>query len=163
MKTTKRIGPTTELNPIMRGFLQLRGKYVWIFKVTELSLFFYLIYYLTSFTGTIPFYTLLVYIILYGILVANNSRVYYKVTGEQSLVINYAFIGITIFITLFIYLNYLLYSSLTLSYNTITKCYSSYNDLYWTCNQQNATGGVALPTELENILNSLNLTISKPW
>jgi hypothetical protein len=163
IKTAKRIGPTAELNPIMRSFLRLRGKYVWIFKIVELGFFSYLIYYLTSFTGIIPFYTLLIYIILYGILVANNGRVYYNVTGEESLAISYIFVGIIIFITLFIYLNYLLYSNLTLSYNTLMQCKSSFNDLYWTCQQQNATGGVTLPTELENILKSLNLTISKPW
>lgn len=163
LKTAKRIGPAAELNPVLRSFLRLKGKYVWIFKMAELSLFFYLIYYLTSFTGTLPFYTLLVYIVLYGVLVANNSRVYYNVTGEQSLALNYVFITIVVFVTLFIYLNYLLYSNLTLSYNTLTKCYSSFNDLYWSCKQQNATESTALSTELGNILSTLNLTITKPW
>jgi hypothetical protein len=163
IKTAKKIGPTAELNPIIRGFLRLRGNYVWVFKIVELGIFFYLIYYLTSFTGTVPFYVLLGYIIFYGILVTNNNRVYYNVTGKQTMITNYIFIGIVIFITLFIYLNYLLYSNLTVSYNILMECHSSFSNLYWTCQKQNATGDVTLPSDLESILKSLNLTISKPW
>jgi len=162
LKTTKKIGSSAEFNPILRSFLKLRGRYVWIFKIVEIGIFFYLIYYLTSLAQTAQFYILLFYIIFYSILVSNNTRVYYNVTGKQSLVTNVLFVLIVVFTTLFIYLNYFLYSNITVSYSALLQCKSTFNSLYWNCQQQNATGGVSLPSELENILKSLNLTIQRP-
>lgn len=162
LKTAKRIGVEVELNPLMRLFLRFRGRYIWILKLGELILFFYLIYYLTSFDNLIPFYTLLGYVVLYGLLVANNSKIYYEVTGEQSPVILYLFVGVTIFIALFIYLNYVLYSDLTNSYNILISCKSSFNTLYQVCQQNNTAVKPILPPDLENVLKSLNFTIN-PW
>jgi len=162
-KTAKRVGSSVELNPIMKSLLKFRGKYLVVFKAVELGLFFYLLYYLTSFSGTVPFYTLLGYILFYGFLVANNNKVCYDVTGEQSSSINYIFVALIFFVTVFIYLNNLLYSNLTTSYYAISGCKSSFNDLYWSCQKQNATGSAQLPGDLGNILSTLNLTIMKPW
>jgi len=162
LKTTKKAGYRVEINPIMQIFFRVRRQYVWIFKLVELSIFFYLIYFLTSIAETTQFYMLLVYIIIYAILVANNSRVYYKITGKESLAINYILILVVIFTALFIYLNFFLYSNIKTSYNVLGQCKESFNNLYWSCQQKNATGGAKLPSDLEEVLKSLNLTISRP-
>lgn len=162
LKTSKRAGYSIEINPIINLLLRARSRYVWIFKFVELAVFFYLVYFLTIISETAQFYILLFYIVLYGFLVVNNSKVYFEVFRKQSLVMSIALMLVVIFIALFIYLNFLLYSNLTTSYDVLTKCKSSFNDLYWSC-QQNITSPVSLPSELENILKSLNLTIARPF
>lgn len=161
IKTVKKKGTKVELNPLMR--LLLHGKAIWIFKVVELGLFLYLLYFVTQIsTGVVPFYILLGYILLFTIIVANNSRVYSKITGETSTVFHYIFIGIAIALTFFIYMNYLMYTGLTLSYNTLMDCQSNYKQLNWEC-YGNDTGIQSHSTsQLEEILKTLDIPIPRP-
>jgi hypothetical protein len=159
LKTTKKLGYKAEINPIMRMALRFRGKYVWLFKIFEFGIFLYLILFLTNFNNGISFYALLAYIFFYSVLVVNNNNVYYKVTGKKSLVIDYIFIGLSIYIILFIYLNYLFYSDLVKTYGIISSYQTSYSSLYQTCKQLNATGASPLPQSLLDTLKSLNIKI----
>lgn len=152
-----------EINPLLMLLLRFRSRYVFLFKIVEIVIFFYLIYYLTLLQQTAQLFILLAYIVLYGILVANNSHIYFKATGKPSFAINIILIFLSAFVSLFIFLNFLLYSNLTTSYGVLSQCKDSFNNLYWQCQQQNATPSVNLPSELENVLKSLNLTIRRPF
>lgn len=161
-KTVNKIGTGAEFNPLMRRILQVRGRFIWIFKTVEIGLFLYLLYFLTILgNATIPFYVLLGYILLYGILVANNSGVYFKVTGKESVAFRYIFITAMIILILFIYLNFYIYSGLVLSYDSLQTCQSGYSQLAWECNQTTIVDN--LTNQLDNILNSLNIPIPRPW
>jgi len=159
LKTIKKMGYKIELNPIMRTVLRFRGKYVWLFKTIEFGIFLYLIFFLTNFDSNISFYALLGYIFFYSVLVINNNHIYYKVTGKKSFAIDCIFIGLSISIILFIYLNYLFYSDLVKTYGIIFSYQTSYNNLYQTCKQLNATGTSPLPESLLNVIKSLNIKI----
>lgn len=161
IKTVKKIGPKAEINPIMRSVLGFRGKHVYLFKIVELGLFLYLIYFLSNFNGVVPFYTLLGYILFYSLLVANNSHVLFKVTKEETLTLNYIFVGVTICTILFIYLNYLMFADLLTTYTAISQCHISYNQLYQTCNQ-NTTMISKLPENLLDVIKSLDIKIPMP-
>ena len=159
LKTIKKMSYKIEINPIIRIFLRFRGRYIWLFKIAEFGVFLYLIYFLTNFINTTPFYILLVYIFFYSLLVANNSHIYYKVTGKEDSILKYIFIGISIYIILFIYLNYLFYSDIVTTYSVISNYQTSYNNLYQTCKQLNATGTSPLPESLLSVIKSLNIRI----
>jgi len=163
VKSFKKSKNVLEINPIMLLLLKFRSRYVVLFKLAEISIFFYLIYYLTILHQTMQIYILLAYIVVYGVLVANNSHVYYKAKGKPSFAINIILIFLSAFVSLFIFLNFLLYSNLTISYDVLSQCKDSFNNLYRQCQQQNATPSVSLPQELESILESINLTIRRPF
>jgi len=62
---------------------------------------------------------------------------------------------------MFIYLNYLMYSGLTLTYSKLGECQSDYKNVYWECYQKNVTPEES--KELEDILGTLDIKIPKPW
>ena len=157
---TKKVGAEAELNPLIRKILSFRGKFLWIFKFVEIGFFLYLLYYIQTFIGETAFYILLGYILFYSLLVTNNSRVYFQVTGKASEVFNWTFLIISILLIMFIYLNFLMYSGLTLTYSVLGECQSNYKTLYWECYQKNVT--TETPKELEDILGSLNIKIPRP-
>jgi hypothetical protein len=159
-KVTKKVGAKAEINPLMRKILSFRGKFIWIFKFVEIGLFLYLIYYIQTFSGQTSFYILLVYILFYSILVANNSRVYFQVTKETSGTFRWIFLIISVLLIMFIYLNYLMYSGLTLTYSKLGECQSDYKNVYWECYQKNVTPEKS--KELEDILGTLDIKIPKP-
>lgn len=159
VKTVKKAGSRIEVNPILRLIFRTRGKHIYIFKVVELGLFLYLIYFLANFTNAIPFYTLLGYILIYSLLVANNSGIYYKVTGTESLAFKYVFLASAVIIVLFIYLNFLIFTDLTISYKGLRECHSNYINLYSVCAEKNQTGNISTPPEITQILKSLNLSL----
>lgn len=162
LKTVRKRGIRAEANPIMKFYL-LRGKLVWLFKALEIGIFFYLLSFLTVIGNTTtPFYILLTYIFIYTLLVANNSRVYFKVMNKESGAFKLIFVAISILMVFFIYMNYLVYSGLMLSYNTLMECQSEYKELNWECYQENTTAPISSIDELEDILNSLNIPIPRP-
>ena len=160
LKVIKKVGTKAEVNPIIRKIVSFRGKFIWLFKFIEITLFLYLIYYIQTFSGKTAFYILLGYIFFYSLLVANNSKVYFQVTQQESRIFRYMFLIISVLLTMFIYLNFLLYSGLTLTYSEFGKCQSKYKSLYWECYQKNITPET--PKELENILETIDIKIPKP-
>ena len=162
LRTVNKLGEEVEINPIVQNLLKTRGAYVWVFKVVEIAAFLYLIFYLSAFTTTMPFYILLVYILFYGVLVANNSRVYYKATGNQSKILRITFILLLLASISFIYLNYVLYRDLNVSYNSLRNCKSEYNDLFFECKKNTSETPENFSRELENRLGNLNLTVPTP-
>jgi len=160
LKVIKKVGTKAEVNPIIRKIVSFRGKFIWLFKFIEITLFLYLIYYIQTFSGKTAFYILLGYIFFYSLLVANNSKVYFQVTQQESRIFRYMFLIISVLLIMFIYLNFLLYSGLTLTYSEFGKCQSKYKSLYWECYQKNITPET--PKELENILETIDIKIPKP-
>ncbi len=133
LKTVKHLDKHVEVNPLIRGFLSGRGKLIYLVKPAELAAFLYLIWFLTKFEGAVPFYILLVFIFVYSMLVVNNAHVYYLVTKKDSSAFRVMFAGLTIAVLLFIYLNYLLYLDLGISYGALEKSNDKYNELYQQC------------------------------
>ena len=162
VKIVNKKGRKVEANPLMRLYL-IRGRFVWVFKIAEILIFFYLLSFLTITANSVmPFYTLLAYIFIYTILVANNSKVYFDITGKQSNVLHYVFIVMSILLIFFIYMNYLMYSGLTLSYNTLMDCQSEYKQLNWDCYKKNVTIDGDSISKIENILGNFDLPIPIP-
>ena len=157
---TEKVGAEAEINPLLRKILSFRGKFIWLFKLIEIIFFLYLIYYIQTFSEKIAFYTLLGYIFFYSLLVMNNSKVYFQVTGKSSNTFRWTFLVISILLVMFIYLNFLMYSGLTMTYSTLGRCQSDYKNLYWECYQKNVTPQIT--KELKDILGALDIKIPKP-
>lgn len=138
LKIVKRLGRDVEMNPIMRWVLSGRGRLIYIFKPLELLAFLYLIWVLNKFEGLVSFNILLMFILVYALLVVNNAHVFYKVTNKESTAFKIVFVGLTVATLLFIYLNYLLYADLGVSYNALTQSNDKYTQLYWQCQENNS-------------------------
>ncbi len=96
------------------------------------------------------------YILLYGLFVANNSRIYFKITKSESMAFKYIFIILLITIVVFIYLNYLSYNDLGISFDALKKCNNNYNELYHSC--KNISSNIT-STNITTIAESLNISI----
>jgi hypothetical protein len=160
LKTTKYVGRKVEINPFMRLIIRVRGKFIYLFKIVELGVFLYLIWFLTTFEEALPFYILLAFIFVYGLFVANNAHVYYKVTNKESGVFKLVYICLIIAMLFFIYLNYLLYLDLGTYFGALSQSNIKYNALYWECTA-NKTINASMPQEISSILESLNLSIRR--
>jgi len=161
IKVAKYLGHEVEINPIIRYVLKTRGKFIYLFKIAELGAFLYLIWYLSTFEGKTPFYILLVFILFYSLLVANNSNVYYKATQRESVVFKFVYIGLVLSILFFIYLNYLLYRDLETSFNALGTANSKYAELYSKIEVQNKSSTTEIPTDFAHLLDELNLSIRR--
>lgn len=161
VKTVKHLGDKVEINPIMRFILKSRGKFIYVFKIIELGVFFYLIWFLVTFEEALPFYILLLFILFYSLLVVNNAHIFYKATGKESLSFKFIYLGLVLAILFFIYLNYLLYLDLGTSYKALSSSNEKYSTLYWECREGNKTITAPLPQDLTAILESLNLPIRR--
>jgi hypothetical protein len=161
-KTMSKKGYDIEVNPIIRSIFRIRKKFIWPFKIIELGAFLYLIYYLANIGNIVPFYVLLVYIFVYAVFVANNSRVYFMATGKESDAFKVIFILLVLGIVLFIYLNYMLYTNLGTSFAALTECNSDYVNLYSQCKTSGtASNYTSTPDNLMKIVESLNLSLPK--
>jgi hypothetical protein len=123
LKTVKSAGAHAEVNPIMKRLLGARRRYLWAFKAIEMGAFLYLIFYLTSFSeGGHALIPLLVYILFYSILFANNSRAAFAATGRDSAVTYLMVVLLAVALTILIYLNYGMFDDLRTSYERIAEC-----------------------------------------
>ena len=156
LKVVKNVGNAAEVNPIIRKILSIRGRYIWIFKLAEIMVFLYLIYYVQTFSAYTSFYILLGYIFFYSVLVANNSRVFYQVTGHDSSVFRAAFVAISILLIFFIYLNYVTFMGLTMAYEKFSECRSQARSLLTKCFGNNMT---AEDEGMNNLLGSFDIPI----
>lgn len=161
LKVVKHLGHEVEINPIIRFVLRGRGKFIYYFKVLELAAFLYLIWYLSSFEGKMPFYILLFYILFYSLLVVNNAHVYFKATHEESLIFKFIYVGLVLSILFFIYLNYLLYRDLQTAFDALGTANSRYADLYAKYGTQNNSSTSELPKGFTQYLDELNLSIRR--
>ena len=156
LKAVKKSDKNIEINPLLRCIFNYRRRFVYLFKIVEILVFSYLIYYITELGSNISFNILLTFIFIYSLFVVNNAHVYYKITNQESSAFKLIFITLTLFVILFIYLNNLLYSDLSITYNAISECNTKYYDLYNVCNVTN----IEVPT-LKNVLKELNLSVRK--
>ena len=161
VKTVKHAGHKIEANPILRFLFKFRGRYIYIFKLLELGIFLYLIWFITTFEDTLPFYILLGYILFYSLLVANNAHIYYKVTGKESGTFKAVYVGLIFAMLFFIYLNYLLYQDLGTAFSAIGKCNDKYSGLYTQCFEEDKVESSDAPREIDKILADLNLSIRR--
>jgi len=160
-KTIKHLDHKVELNPIIRFISRGRGKLIYLFKPIELGIFVYLLWSLIKFEGAIPFYILLFFIFFYSLLVVNNAHVYYKATKKESIAFKIIFLGLMIAMLLFIYLNYLLYLDLNISYDALSKSNQNYNELYVQCQEKDTPISAPEPRNIRDILPELNLPIRR--
>ena len=161
VKTIKHLGNKVELNPIIKFITRERGRLIYLFKPIELIVFLYLIWFLSTYEGIVPFYILLFFILFYSLLVVNNAHVYFKATGKESVAFKVIFVGLMIAVLLFIYLNYLLYMDLNTSFTALSKSNNNYNELYRQCqNTPNLTA--PSPKSTDEIVPNLNLPIPQP-
>jgi len=159
-KTIKHLGNKVELNPIIRFISKGRGKLIYLFKPIELGIFIYLLWSLAKFGGAIPFYILLFFIFFYSLLVINNAHVYYKATKRESTAFKIIFLGLMVAMLFFIYLNYLLYLDLNISYDALSKSNENYNELYALCQESNSIS-TPEPRSITEIIPELNLPIRR--
>ena len=161
IKTVKHLGHEAEINPIMRGLVKVRGKFVYLFKTIEIAVFFYLLYYLQKYEAKTAFFILVGYIFFYSMLVVNNAHVYTKATGKESGAFKVIYVGLILALLGFIYLNYLLYLDIGTSYSAVGQCNENYNSLYYECVEKEAIGNATIPKELKDILEDLDLSIRR--
>jgi len=155
VKTVKYLGNGAEINPIIKFLLRGRGRLIYLFKPIELLAFLYLLWFINKFEGIISFKILLVFIFVYSLLVINNAHIYYKATKKESVAFKVVFFCLVLAMLFFIYLNYLLYVDLGVSYNALEKSNDRYNQLYMTYNLNNSNN-----TALTSIPD-LNLSIRR--
>lgn len=123
LKTVNKTGTHAEVNPVMKRLLGARRRYLWAFKTIEMGAFLYLIFYLTSFSeGGHALLPLLVYIIFYSILFANNSRAAFAATGKDSTVTYLMVVLLAFALVTLIYLNYSSFQDLTGLYERLAEC-----------------------------------------
>ncbi len=161
VKTVKLLGKNIEINPLMRLLLKGRGKFIYLFKTVEICIFLYLIWTVTKFDGVISFNILLIFILVYSLLVVNNAHVFFRVTGKESGAFKIVFVGLTVCLLLFIYLNYVLYSDISLSYSALATSNEKYTNLYWECKNGNVSITAPEPKELNSEFPELNLPIRR--
>jgi hypothetical protein len=126
LKTVGKSGHGLEGNPIMRRLLGMRRRYLWSFKALEMGVFLYLIFYLTNFAdGSFVLIPLLVYMVVYAIIFANNSKITFLETGKDSSITYMMVVLLTVALVMLIYLNYNMYQDLSVSYNKLLECKSS--------------------------------------
>jgi len=125
LKTVSKAGHKSEGNPIMRRLLGMRRRYLWTFKALEMAAFLYLVFYLTSFAeGSLALLPLLLYIVVYAFIFANNSKITFLETGKDSSVTYAMVVFMALALVLLIYLNYGMYQDLSTSYERLLGCKS---------------------------------------
>lgn len=159
LRTVKHLDTSIEINPLIKFVLKGRGKLIYFFKPVELLSFLYLIWFLNKFDGGIPFYILLGFILFYALLVINNAHVYFKATKKESVAFKVIFLLMTIAMLFFIYLNYLLYLDLSVTYTALSKSNDKYNELYWGCKAEKTTEVQQKTSDLGKTISGVNLPI----
>lgn len=125
LKTVGKAGHRSEGNPIMRRLLGARRRYLWAFKSLEMGAFLYLVFYLTNFAeGSFALVPLLVYIVVYAAIFANNSKVAFLETGKDSSITYLMVVLLAVVLVALIYLNYGMYQDLSTSYDRLLECKS---------------------------------------
>jgi hypothetical protein len=132
IKTTKFLNNNIEMNPVIKFLLKGRGKFIYLFKFLELMIFLYLLWFLNRFSGETSFKILLFFILIYSLLVINNSHIYYKVTKKETIALRVIFLCLVLAVLLFMYLNYMLYLDLGTAYDALDTSNEKYNQLYIT-------------------------------
>jgi hypothetical protein len=133
LKTVKKLGPSVELNPLVKRIFKLRGKYLWAFKAVEFLAFLYLIFYLTYFFTELPIFTLIFFILAYGFIVANNSHVYFVATNQENKILYFIFLALVFITVSLIYLNYVLFKDVSKSYEALSECKTQLGEISRIC------------------------------
>lgn len=134
-KTVAAMGESAEVNPIMRKLLTKKDRYLYIIKFIELSAFSYLVYYVSTFAGKAAFQILLVYIFIFGLIVANNARIYHRITNKFSNIFLATFVILLIISVSFIYLNHSLFGDLQNAYDELDDCRQNVTSLEAECGE----------------------------
>ena len=161
LKTIKHLGKHLEINPIIRFVLKSRGRLIYLLKPLELAVFLYLLWFLTKFEGALPFNILLVFIFVYAVLVVNNAHVYYQITKKESKMFKAIFVGLTVMILFFVYLNYQLYLDFNISYDALAESNDRYNELFWQCNDKNVSITLPAQKDTNSAFSKLDLPIRR--
>lgn len=161
-KTVAEMGESAEVNPIMRKLLTKKDRYLYTFKTIELAAFVYLIYYISSFSGGAAFHILLSYIIVFGLIVANNARIYHRVTNQFSKIFLGAFIVLLMVSVSFIYLNHSLFDDLQNTYDELDDCRQNMTELEVRCQEADISSDTSIEDQSlpkKNIIDTLEVSI----
>lgn len=159
LRTIKSTNHKFELNPIQRFIFKMRSKFIYLAKIIEIAIFLYLIVYITKLNGSASFNILVGFIIVYGLIVLNNSIVYSRIFKKQSTIFGFIYFGLLIAIVLFIYLNFMLYQDLGTTYNAIQQSNDEYNQLLDQCRQTNENVTSEYTSKMDDVLKDLNIPI----
>jgi len=133
LKTVEKGGAGLEINPVIRKLFNFRKKYFLIFKLVEISVFIYLIFYLTYFSHEMALYPLLAYITFYGFIFVNNAHIYYIITSKENKLFYLIFFALVLMLVFFIYLNYSLFKDVAKSYDNLLQCKNELVNLMRNC------------------------------
>ena len=155
VKSVGKLGNKVEMNPLMRFFLKTRRRFLWVFKILELSAFLALIYFLSYFDAEQSFYVLLAIIFIYSLVVSQGMYVYLASGGNPRAVVIVFFLLCLIGL-LFVNLNYSTFNNTGKISDALTSCNLNYNELYHNC-----TGSIATVSSGQKIDDfGLNISIS---
>jgi len=120
------------MNPLLRGVMKIRAKFIWPFKVLEIGIFSYLLWRISILNEEMTFSVLLGLILFYSLVVVAGLKVFIDVT-ERSTPVAMLFFALSLSLLLFIHLNHLEYQNKASVSNAFSECSSKYADLYAIC------------------------------
>ena len=131
-RSIKKIGKGVEMNPLLRGIIGIRAKFIWPFKILEVSIFSYILWRISTLNEEITFSVLLGLILVYSLVVVAGLKVFIDATRRSTPVLM-LFMGILLSLLLFIHLNHVEYQNKIAVSNALSECSSRYANLYVAC------------------------------
>ena len=156
-RSVKEIGRGVEMNPLLRGILKIRAKFIWPFKIFEIGIFSYILWQISILNEGITFSVLLSLILVYSLVVFAGLKVFIDATGRSTPVVM-LFFALSLSLLLFIHLNHQEYQNKSSVSSAFSDCSSKYAELYALC-KTNANVSQSRLSEFEQY--GLNLSIRR--
>ena len=136
-KGVSKLGNSVEVNPLLRGIMNFRRRFLGIFKIAEISLFSYLIWQLSILDDNMVFNLLLVVILVYSLVVAAGIKVYIDAVGNSMPVVIFLFL-ICVIMVLFMFVAREEHISKSAVVDSLIDCNDAYANIYYGCNLSNS-------------------------
>ncbi|MDO8553748.1 MAG: hypothetical protein Q7S22_02990 [Candidatus Micrarchaeota archaeon] len=158
LKSTSKMGHDLEINPIMNFFLRARRRYLALFKISELVVFFILILSSATLDLNTAIYILLGWTIIFSIVVAQGVYIYILAGGDPK-PIAIGFLSISLLTVLFIFTSFSTFSDNKL----LSSAFGSCNDQIVSLQTQykNCNDTIAPVHVVQNTNSDLNFTIPR--
>ncbi len=131
-RSVKVIGKGIEINPLLRLVMGIRWRFIWPFKIVEISIVSYLLWQIFLLNEEITFSILMGLLLIYSLVVSAGAKVFIDAT-QRSMPVVMVFIGILLSLLLFIDLNHAEYQNKSAVFNALSECSSKYANLYVLC------------------------------
>jgi len=129
-RVTKILGKGVEVNPMLSFIIGIRGRFLPLFKIVEISIFSFLLWQVVLLNEKMAFSILLAIIFVYSLAVLAGLKIYID-TIQNSAPVVMLFLLMMILIMVFIYLSYIEYQNKVSIYNALSECSSRYSELYY--------------------------------